>query len=638
MSVEGSAVDLLDSCRRCYAANMAALYRADPALAMEIERVPFARVPPLERARNGEATVRLTADDGASVYAHSRVRPREEAKRLVASLSDDRPPTFVVSGAGLGYVIRALEERFDRPVVILSEDDLALFKAALCVQDLSGIIGERRLIVLRQADRSHVYERLNTCNADLMLSVQFVKTPVARRYHAAFHAETARLLSDFTEFTRTQMVTLLGTARITCRNVLNNLPAYLNQPGLEVLRDVLRGYPAIIVAAGPSLARHLRMLRGLRERAAIVAVQTVFKLLLSLEIEPHFVTSLDFHEVSAEFFRGVRDVGACRLVAEPKATPRVLDMYPGRRYVLHHATYETLLGEADPRHAGLKAGSTVAHLAFYLAQHLGCDPIVFVGQDLAFTEGLFYLPGSPIEQIWAPELGRFQTVEMKQWERIVRNRPILRRICDLHGRPTYTDSVLFTYAEQFQTDFATCTARVIQATEGGQALEGAEVMPLREVAARFCTRPLPEERLAQADASPHVFDADAVRRRLETRYTDLSQVRRIAGQMRDLLPRLEELVHRPREFNRLVARVDELRTAMHRHDDLYRLVVDVSTAAELQRYQADRQLGTVQRETPESARRRLRRDREFVQAFCDGCDYLLKIMDEALARLREATA
>ena len=47
----------------------------------------------------------------------------------------------------------------------------------------------------------------------------------------------------------------------------------------------------------------------------------------------------------------------------------------------------------------LRAGATVAHLAFYLAEYLACDPIVFVGQDLGFSDGLAYTPGTSYEEV-----------------------------------------------------------------------------------------------------------------------------------------------------------------------------------------------------------------------------------------------
>ena len=621
--------------RQRYLANLAALYRRDQELAAVVDALPFARLPRLEAAQDGQATVRVRADDGREIHVHSRYRPREEAERLVAQLGDASSPTFFVSGLGLGYHVQEFERQHDRPVLIVAEDDLALLKATLALHDLSGPIREGRLIFLTDTDNNVLHRKLSACNADLMLGLQLVVLPHTGRYHAAFHARMRRLLTDFVAFARMQLLTLFKTARITFKNIAFNLGSYLEHPGIDVLRDRARGFPAVIVAAGPSLARNIDQLAALRQRAVIIAVQTVLKLLQALGITPHFVTSLDFHEISAEFFRGLDDLRDCILVAEPKATWHVLDRFGGRKHVLHHRFHDLLLQEHAPPRGTLKPGTTVAHLAFYLAQHLGCDPIIFVGQDLAFSEGMFYMPGSPIERIWQPELNRFQTIEMKQWERIVRNRPILRQVRDICGRATYADEMLFTYAEQFKNDFAAAPQRIIQATEGGVPLPGAQTMTLRQAAEQYATRLLPADLLAvpvAADAGPLLRGACAA---LEQRLAELRQIRAIAHETGQLLERLEKLVERPAEFNRLLARVDELRTLICQHEQMYRLILEVSATAELRRYTADRSIGTPQRETPEVARRRLRRDREFVASFLDACECVEQVLPVALERVRE---
>lgn len=627
--------DVTGPCRQRYLVNLGALYRRDPDLAARLDALPFTQAAQLEAARDGHATVRLSADDGREIYAHSRYRPLEEARRFVDNLSAPDNPTFFVSGLGIGYHLIELERRFDRPALIVAEDNLGLVKAALCLHDFSELISDGRLILLTCADNRALHARLSACNADLMLGFHFVTLPHTRRCQVRFHEQMRRLLTDFVSFARMQMVTLLKTARVTFRNIAFNLPSYLANPGVETLENRVAGYPAIVVAAGPSLARNLDQLGPLRERAVIIAVQTVLRLLRSLDLTPHFVTSLDFHEVSAEFFRGVDEVGDCILVAEPKATWHVLDMFGGGKRVLQHRFHEALLREHAPRRGSLRPGSTVAHLAFYLAQHLGCDPIIFVGQDLAFSEGMFYVPGSPIEKIWQPELNRFQTVEMKQWERVVRNRSILRNVKDIHGRDAYADDLLFTYREQFENDLSAAPQTVIQATEGGVPLAGTEVMSLREAARRYCTRPLPaglfDER---CDATANTLKAGACAA-LEARIAELRPVQKIAREMNGLLERLETLVDRPAEFNRVIVRVDALRTLIHKYDEMYRLVVDVSAMAELRRYTADRRLGTPGTETTETARRRLRRDRDFVDSFIDGCEFLERVLPEALERLRE---
>ena len=92
----------------------------------------------------------------------------------------------------------------------------------------------------------------------------------------------------------------------------------------------------------------------------------------------------------------------------------------------------------------------MAHLAFYLGQYLGANPIIFVGQDLAFTDHVYYTPGTALHDVWQPEMNRFCTIEMKEWERIVRNRGILRQVQDIHGQPIYTDEQMFTYLQTTQ--------------------------------------------------------------------------------------------------------------------------------------------------------------------------------------------
>lgn len=627
-----------------YLRNLAALYRRDPDLAARVDAFPFSKLPVFEPTRDGNWTLRAAAATGPATYLHSRYAPLDEARRLtrpdeadsIATVSEEGAiagHTFILQGIGLGYHLLALEERRPRPTLIVAEPDVAMVKAALCTADLSDSLDSNRLTIVTRCDRGSVHERLGRMQADLMLGTRFI-TPPAASVAPGFHQQFRAALLDFVSATRMQMLTLLRTSRVTFENVAMNLPSYFRGPGVEVLKDRAAGYPAILVAAGPSLARNLEQLGPLRDRAVIISVQTIFKLLLSAGVAPHFVTSLDFHGVSAEFFRGAGAVEGCALVAEPKATWLVPDGFPGPRHILRHRYHDVLLRDANPPRGTLRPGSTVAHLAFYLAEHLGCDPIIMVGQDLSFTDGLFYLPGSPIEDIWAPELGRFQTLEMKQWERIVRNRPILRRVRAAGGGEVYTDDLLFTYAEQFQRDFAASRARIIQASEGGLVLEGAESMPLREVAQRYCSRELPRDLFSEARRAPGGADRARGAAALESRLDEVRRVRDIACEALDVVGELTGLLDAPREFNRRVGRLDELRLLMADNAAVYSLVVDVSATAELRRHQQDRQI-TSEIEDAATARRRLMRDREFVRELIAGCEFIEGVLPRAISRLRE---
>lgn len=618
-----------------YAQNLRALYAIDPKLACRIDAAPFAEGPSLEPTRTGAPTCRLTTHDGRNVFVHSRHDPVAESRRLTepAILAD--PSAYTVFGLGLGYAVAELTDRRPDALVIVVEPHLAMIKAALTLHDLSEALTRRRLIFLTEARKNRIHDQLWAAHAEILLGLQIIRLPHTASCDREFYETQARLLADFTSCARLQLTTLLRNARITARNLALNLPAYLASGGVESLRGRAAGYPAIIVAAGPSLRRNLDLLLQAHDRAVTIAVQTVFKLLVALRRPPHFVTSLDFHEVSAEFFRDLPSGCPTTLVADPKVAWQVLDAYDGPKRMFNHRFMDDVLREVAPRRSEMRSGSTVAHLAYHLALHLGCDPIIFVGQDLCHSDGLFYFPGSPIEQIWAPELNRFCTIEMKQWERVARNRPILRRIRDIRGEPAYTDDQLFTYAEQFQTDFLSQPQRIIQATEGGMPLAGAQVMSLREALDTYCKRSLPPN-LFSTDDEPASGDftaaAAAVRQRLEEVHT----LRQIAGEMLDHLKQLGGLLDRPAEFNRVVARVDALRVRVQRYERTFRMVTDVAQTAELRRLNADRRIGRVDQETSDTARQRLARDREFVEAFRDGCDYLTSVLEEAAERLERS--
>ena len=240
----------------------------------------------------------------------------------------------------------------------------------------------------------------------------------------------------------------------------------------------------------------MHLLSEIKNRAVICAVQTTLKPLLQHGIKPDFVTSLDFHEVSKQYFEGAGDLADIHLVAEPKANWKVIDHYPSMVSLLDNEFARMLIGDNLARRDGLPAGATVAHLSFYLARYMGCDPIIFIGQDLAFTGHVFYVPGVETHRTWRSEINRFNTMETKEWERIARNRPVLRKTIGNDGKEIYSDELLFTYLEQFEKDVVGTQARVINATEGGARIRGMEISTLREVIDDWCTKDIPKELFA----------------------------------------------------------------------------------------------------------------------------------------------
>jgi hypothetical protein len=634
--------------------NMRRLWRHDPRLAQRIDELPLEARLEVQPSKAGPMTAAVSTADGRRLYLHSRYDPRREALDFCKSFEEREAYAVVLSGLGLGYHVKALVEVLgEETVVLVSEPDLVTIKTALEHTDLSKELGAGRVEFLASLEKNVLHERLHRHYAVLLLGTALAVPPAAREHNADFHAACRQAVLDYAAFSRMSLVTLLHNAEITCRNVINNLPTYVATPSPEILRRRFVGHPAILVAAGPSLARNIDQLRGLQDRAVIIVAQTTLRLLLSKGIRPHFVTSLDFSEMSRQFFEGVEIPPTVLLVAEPKATWHVVDVFRGtgglgareadhavmgkvveRRVVLLDNEFaRRCVGDDPARRASIEAGATVMHLAFYLAQWLGCDPIIFIGQDLAFTGHCYYAPGVTMHRTWYPELGRFGTLEMKEWERIVRQRAILRKVRDVSGRDIYTDEQMFTYLEQFERDFARCAARIVDATEGGACKRGATAMTLREAAEQYCLRPIPAECFPSADA--RWYDASTLRparAALTARLEELAAFRKLCDETAEILKELEGLVHEPPKFNRRIVRVDELRTMVQEHETIFRMVRDVSQLAEFQKFAADRRIAGDDVHGGALARRQLQRDGQFVAALLDGCERLRRILEEGLAR------
>ena len=261
-----------------------------------------------------------------------------------------------------------------------------------------------------------------------------------------------------------------------------------------------------------------------------------------------------------------------------------------------------------------------------------------IGQDLAYTNHVYYTPGVAIHGLWRPQLNRFCSIEMMEWERIVRSRKILMKVKDIHGQTIYTDEQLFTYLQQFEGDFATVPGRVIDATEGGVHKAGTRVMPLKNVAEQYCREPIPQQKLRYHEQT-RWFDPSrlqAGRAEIEKRLGEIDRMTEICREMKGLLAKLTELVDRPAQFNRRIADVDALRVKIWAQDRTYQLVSAVSQHAELQRFSADRRLKLAEAEGVELARGQLERDRRFVDAIIEGGDVLKEILTGSLERFDAA--
>lgn len=623
--------------------NMRGLFRTHPRLAWEVDQLAEDAGLDVQPSRRGGPTAAVKTNDGRTLFLHSRYDPERESVEFCENIEAGDAACIVLCGMGLGHHLQAICRKYGRDTVILvSEPDLPTIKSAMEHVNLTDELNSGRVRILTSVEKDYLHERLTGISTQLMFGTCFAVPASSREHNADFHKRCRDAIVDYASFAKMSLTTLVRNAEITCRNIANNLPTYVATPPTQQIRGQFAGSPAVLVAAGPSLQKNIDQLESIQDRAVIIAAQTTLQPLLERGITPHFVTSLDYSDLSAQFFEGLRIPESVVLVAEPKASWKVIDAFrnavvgEARTILLDNVFAHRCLGDALASKAPMEPGATVMHLAFYLAQWLGCDPIIFVGQDLGFGGHVYYAPGVAMHAAWAPELSRFCTLETKEWERIIRQRNILRQVPGIDGTPIYTDEQMYTYLQQFERDFARAPQRIVDATEGGARKQSAELMTFADVA-RECIADAPPIDVSVLSALDW-YDTDrlgpslaTLRSRLET----LDAFESLCNETHETLNAMHEVLDDPPAFNRLIVRVDELRTLVQQHELMFRMVRDVSQLAELQKLAADRQVSFDAPDDQKRARHQLRRDAAFIDAMLEGCTRLRRIFTEAIRRFEE---
>jgi hypothetical protein len=286
--------------------------------------------------------------------------------------------------------------------------------------------------------------------------------------------------------------------------------------------------------------------------------------------------------------------------------------------------------------APLQPGATVAHLASYLARHMGCDPVIFIGQDLGFTDGQYYAAGAAIHDVWAGELGPMRTLEMFEWERIVRARSMLRKTEDVLGRPIYTDEQMATYLSQFEVDFAADEAAgrtIIDATEGGVRKRHARIATLAEALAESMPgEPLPDVILG--DDACHEDRSGEVAARLDEIATQADRVEALSREAARILGKMIAPGVTPAKIDALVSEVYKVRDEVSALRPAYGLVQHMNQTGALRRFKADRAIEMADLDERAKQRKQIERDIENVEWTGDAAAELATQLRDSAAAIR----
>ncbi len=250
-------------------------------------------------------------------------------------------------------------------------------------------------------------------------------------------------------------------------NVIRNIPAIARGTDVRALTDACRGVPAVIAAAGPSLDAAIPELAEVKDRALLVAVDTALRPLLHAGIAPHLAVAIDPSALNARHFQSLPDCHDTWLVAESALDRSATRLFDERTFWLRVSKHQPWpwLSEHGMDVGQIDVWGSVLTAALQVAILAGCDPIVLVGADLAFTGGRPYCRSTTYEFDWAWHAAIGRSLETAWLQHLDSTKP--RTSIDLRGKETLSSGSLEAFRDWIVSRAKKSGRRVVNATGEG---------------------------------------------------------------------------------------------------------------------------------------------------------------------------
>lgn len=169
----------------------------------------------------------------------------------------------------------------------------------------------------------------------------------------------------------------------------SNLADIASRPSIDALRQSFRGKPCIIASPGPSLDKNIHLVPAIRDQVLLMTSSHALTALSRAGVVPDVCLALDAQDLRYHF----DDCPVERVTVLLGATvhPDLFSL-PARQILTFGGNngLDEWIYRGLGDNALLPTGGSVACTALALAAEWGCDPIMLIGQDLAFSGGQYY--------------------------------------------------------------------------------------------------------------------------------------------------------------------------------------------------------------------------------------------------------
>ncbi|EDP3049518.1 motility associated factor glycosyltransferase family protein [Campylobacter jejuni] len=317
----------------------------------------------------------------------------EELNFFYQSILEKTPryPFICIYGIGNALLIKNLAKHYKHLFVF--ESEIELFILALSTIDLSEELKTYQVILFDAAVKDvEIHIAMVFDQQSILEYLSLYEMFISSHYYLKYY-ETSIL--SLNELCIKSAAVAIRNADISCflpllthGQFLQNIPSMLESiPFQRILNERKNQFEnAIVVSAGPSLAKQLPLLKAYQDKAVIFCADGALSMLEKEGIIPDYVTNLDFTDLAMKFFQNKENLKQSIIALECATHPNVARSLKAENCMIilrNKALYQRFnlndFGYID-------TGTHVSHFSYTLALALGFKNIILIGQDLAFDE------------------------------------------------------------------------------------------------------------------------------------------------------------------------------------------------------------------------------------------------------------
>lgn len=465
----------------------------------------------VNKAKNGQISFIINRERNV-IHLHSKFDPSKDAKRWISNLTLSNDKIYIIYGLGMIYHIKELMNRIGNETkILIIEPSISIFNEIIKNIDITNIIENNNILIMIEDNldklRYFLNKNISWNNCHL---VEYYTFSNYKKLFSDMEQKVNKMIYDHLYIRKIDRNTMIKFNRDWQQNLLKNMSAAVESNFISQLKDVFLNKPVIIVSAGPSLNKNVELLRNIKNKAVIICVDTALKVLLSKNINPDFIVTVDGGELNLAHFDNL-DYENIPLIYMSISHPKILENHKGIKVLTDNmgGYIKELFKEFDKEVGVINLGGSVACVAFNIAIKLGADPIIFIGQDLAYTNNKTHAEGTKYAR-------KSDSIKTKYFE-----------VENIYGDKVLTGYDLYTFLRWFENEILNDTSNrlYIDATEGGAKIEGTEIMTFQDAINKYCYKDIEVTRkIHEALNSDIKFNLDELKlliKKLQNMYNNL---------------------------------------------------------------------------------------------------------------------